>query len=208
MLNVIRVAIVDDHPLMREGLGQALEGAEGFTVVGFGDSAEQALRLVKDTQPDILILDLNIKGTGLQALHDLKQATDATRVLVLTISEDELDLLESLRRGASGYAIKGIEASDLRSVLRRIHEGETYVAPSLGARILTSISQTARIPSAKTFSCLSKREAEIHLLIRKGHCNKEIGRSLNLSEKTVKHYLTNIFRKLNVHNRTELAMAD
>jgi two-component system nitrate/nitrite response regulator NarL len=208
MLNVIRVAIVDDHPLMREGLGQALEGIEGFAVVGFGDSAEQALHLVKDTQPDILILDLNIKGTGLQVLRDLRLGTDSTRVLVLTISEDELDLLESLRRGASGYAVKGIEASDLRSVLRRIHEGETYVAPSLGARILTSISQTSRIPSAKTFSCLSKREAEIHLLIRKGHCNKEIGRSLNLSEKTVKHYLTNIFRKLNVQNRTELAMAN
>ena len=208
MLNVIRVAIVDDHPLMREGLGQALEGIEGFAVVGFGDSAEQALRLVKDTRPDILILDLNIKGTGLQALRDLRLGTVSTRVLVLTMSEDERDLMEALRHGANGYAVKGIDASDLRSVLRRIHEGETYVAPSLGARILTSISQTAKIPTENTFSRLSKRETEIHLLIRKGHCNKEIGRSLNLSEKTVKHYLTNIFRKLNVHNRTELAMTD
>lgn len=208
MSSVIRVAIVDDHPLMREGLHQALEGIEGFVVVGFGESAEQALCLVKDTQPDILVLDLNIKGTGLQALRDLRLGADSTRVLVLTMSEDELDVMEALRHGASGYAVKGIEASDLRSVLRRIHEGETYVAPSLAARILTSISQTEKIPSAKNFSSLSKREAEIHLLIRKGHCNKEIGRSLNLSEKTVKHYLTNIFRKLNVHNRTELAMAD
>ena len=208
MLSVIRVAIVDDHPLMREGLHQALEGIEGFAVVGFGESAEQALCLVKDTQPDLLVLDLNIKGTGLQALRDLRLGTDSTRVLVLTMSEDERDLLEALRHGASGYAVKGIEASDLRSALRRIHEGETYVAPSLGARILTSISQTAKIPPANTFSCLSKRETEIHLLIRKGHCNKEIGRSLNLSEKTVKHYLTNIFRKLNVHNRTELAVTD
>lgn len=202
----IRIAIVDDHPLVRDGLVQAIECVEGFVVVGLGETAEDATRLVAEIRPDILILDLNIRGTGLQALRDLRLASSGTRVLVLTVSEDEADLMEALRQGASGYALKGIGAMDLRSVLRGIHLGETYVAPTLGARILAAISRTAAISCTTMSNPLSKREAEIHQLIRKGCCNKEIGRSLNLSEKTVKHYLTNMFRKLKVRNRTELAL--
>ena len=208
MQETVTVAIVDDHPLVREGLVHALEGMNGFAVVGVGESAEQAVKFVTDIRPDILVLDLNIRGSGLQALRDMRLQDRYTRVLVLTVSDDEMDLMEALRNGASGYALKGIGAADLRSVLHGIHSGESYVTPSLGARALASISRTTKARSAATANSLSKRELEIHSFIRKGCCNKEIGRSLNLSEKTVKHYLTNIFRKLKVRNRTELAIID
>ena len=202
----IRIAVVDGYPLVREGIVHAIEGVNGFAVVGLGESAEDALRLVAETRPDILILDLHIKGTGLQALRDLKLGDGGTRVLVLAASEDEADLMETLRHGASGYALKGISGAELRSVLHSIHDGGTYVTPSLGARILASISRSSKESSSSKDGPLSKRETDIYALIHKGYCNKEIGRSLSLSEKTVKHYLTNIFRKLKVRNRVELAL--
>lgn len=202
----IRIAIVDDHPLVREGLMHAIDGVNGFVVVGQGESAEDAAHLVAEIGPDILILDLSIKGTGLQALRDMQLQDDGTRVMVLTMSEDESDVMEALRHGASGYVLKGISGADLRSVLHSIHQGATYVAPTLGARILASISRKAPAVCPSRIAPLSKRETDIYALIHKGYCNKEIGRSLNLSEKTVKHYLTNIFRKLNVRNRMELAL--
>ena len=208
MRDDIRIAIVDDHPLVREGLAHCIAGIRGFAIVGMGASADDAVRLVADNRPDILILDLNIKGSGHQALRDLKLRGSHTRVLILTVSEDESDLMEALRHGASGYALKGIGANDLGSVLTGLHSGDTYVSPTLGARVLASISHAAALNGHATLNPLSKREVEIHVLIRKGCCNKEIGRSLNLSEKTVKHYLTNIFRKLKVRNRTELALVN
>lgn len=202
----IRLAIVDGHPLVREGLVHVTESVGGFEVAAMGETAQDAVTIVATIEPDILILDLAIAGTGHQALRDIQGLGRRTRVLVLTASENEADVMEALRCGASGYALKVIGGTALRRMLQSIHLGESYVAPSLAARILSSISQSIATPRKIEDNGLSKREASIYSLIKMGYCNKEIGRSLQLSEKTIKHYLTNVYRKLGVSNRLELAL--
>ena len=202
----ITVAVVDDHPIVCEGLMHVIASFSGFRVTGTGHTATDAIDMVQRDAPDILILDLGIPGTGLAAIREIMRSRPRTRILVLTISEQPQDVLDAMRFGASGYVLKGICGDELCQVLNRLANGVAHITPHLGARILASIGSLPALEAEADTSILSKRESEIYVLIRRGCCNKEIGRSLNLSEKTVKHYLTNIFRKLDVRNRTELAM--
>ncbi|MDQ1901636.1 response regulator transcription factor [Paracoccus sp. WLY502] len=203
MLHPIRVAVVDDHPLVREGIIHAIgASAEDITVVGEGATAAEAVELVRTLAPDILLLDLSIPGLGLVALEEMARMQFQTRVIVLTASEDSGDVMEALRHGVSGYILKGIRGSDLKDIIRRVHRSERYVSPELAARMLSDLSR----PSVRADDCLSRREAEIVRLVRQGCCNKDIAKHLDISEKTVKHYMTTIFRKLEVRNRTELAV--
>ena len=202
----IRVAIVDDHPIVCEGLFQVVSGFGGFSVTGMGHTAADAIDLARRTAPDILILDLGIPGSGVAAIREITRIQPGTRILILTISEHPQDVQDALRQGASGYVLKGISGDELCRVLIGLFNGLGHITPHLGARIIASISQPPALEIDAGTIALSKREVEIYTLIRRGFCNKEIGRFLSLSEKTVKHYLGNIFRKLNVRNRTELAL--
>ena len=203
MLPSIRVAIVDDHPLVREGIIHAIGAADDdIMVVGEGATAAEAVELVRTLTPDVLLLDLNIPGLGLVALGEIARMQFPTRVIVLTVSEDSDDVMEALRHGVSGYVLKGIRGSDLKDIIRRVHRSERYVSPELAARLLSDLSR----PSIRPDDCLSRRESEIFRLVRRGCCNKDIAKHLGISEKTVKHYMTTIFRKLEVRNRTELAV--
>ncbi|TNC68238.1 response regulator [Rubellimicrobium roseum] len=206
MVDQIKIGVVDDHPLVREGIVYAIGTSDDIQVVAQGATAEEALRLVRQHEPDILLLDLSIPGLGLVALREIKRLEIGTKVVILTVSEDNGDVLEALRCGASGYILKGISGTDLKDALRRIHGAEPYVSPELGARLLSDISRNLETVNSKRSNRLSEREREIFKLVRRGYCNKEIGNSLNISEKTVKHYMTNIFKKLDVRNRTELAL--
>lgn len=205
-MSEISVAVVDDHPIVREGLIQVIGGFGGFRVTGAGHSAADAIDLVRRDAPDILILDLEIPGSGIEAIRAITHAGSQTRILILTISERPQDVIEAMRLGAAGYVLKGISGDELFHVLNRLVNGIGHITPHLAARVLGSWRAAPALEIKADASILSKREGEIYVLIRRGCCNKEIGRSLNLSEKTVKHYLTNIFRKLDVRNRTELAM--
>ena len=200
------VAVVDDHPIVREGLIQVVRGFGGFRVIGAGDTAADAVAMAQRDAPDILILDLGIPGTGMEAIRAITQAGLRTRILVLTISERPQDVMDAMRLGAAGYVLKGISGDELKQVMNRLVNGIGHITPHLAARILGTPGHMPAPAPEVDAGILSKREGEIYVLIRRGCCNKEIGRSLNLSEKTVKHYLTNIFRKLDVRNRTELAM--
>lgn len=202
----ISVAVIDDHPIVCEGLMQLIAGFSGFRVTGSGHTAADAVALVRRDAPDIVILDLGIPGSGITAIRDIMRGWPRTRILVLTISEQPQDVLDAMRLGAAGYVLKGISGDELCQVLNRLIDGIRHINPDLAARILSSIGLLPDVGAEADASKLSKREGEIYVLIRRGCCNKEIGRTLGLSEKTVKHYLTNIFRKLNVHSRMELAM--
>lgn len=202
----IKVAVVDDHPLVREGIIHALTAFGDITVVGQGGSAGDAVRLIRTAQPDILLLDLSIPGLGLVALAEISSLHSPARAVILTVSEDSGDVLEALRRGASGYVLKGISGADLAAVLRRVHQAELYVSPELGGRLLSSLSRHRDDASGRASISLSSRERDIFRLVRRGCCNKEITNTLRISEKTVKHYMTGIFRKSGVRNRTELAL--
>lgn len=204
MESVIQIAIVDDHPMFRDGVVYTLNQAKGMTVVGEGASAQDALQLAGELLPDILLLDLNMPGQGLEALKQINANYPVIKLVVLTASDQGDDILEALEKGARGYILKGISGSDLTQVLRDIQLGLSYVPPSLAARLLASHRQEPSNPVPHTE--LTKREEQILTLVAEGHSNKEIGQKLFIAEKTVKHYMTNILQKLQVRNRVEAVL--
>ena len=209
MTDAIRVLLVDDHPLFREGVANTLSADPGFEVVGEGACADDALRLANDLLPDIALLDVSMPGGGIAAACAISSSCPVVRIVMLTVSEEEEDVLAALKGGARGYVLKGITASELTRVLRTIHEGEAYVTPTLAASLLTDFRKPppAAVPASRNpIDDLTERESQILEQVATGRSNKEIARRLNLSEKTVKHYMTNVLQKLQVRNRVEAAL--
>ena len=208
MADRIHVVVVDDHPLFREGVAATLESAEDIEVVGQGSSAEDALRLARDQMPDVLLLDVSMAGGGINATRAIANAYPVIKIIMLTVSEKEEDVLGSLKAGARGYILKGVTARELVRIVKAVYDGESYVTPTLAASLLTEWSGEAspgRGP-ADPFGDLTEREHDILELLATGSSNKEIATRLGLSEKTVKHYVTNILQKLQVRNRVEAAL--
>ncbi len=208
MHDKIEVVVVDDHPLLREGVANTLAASPSFSVVGQGSSAEDAVRLARDHLPDIILLDISMKGGGINAARDISAAYPVIKVVMLTVSEHEEDVFASLKAGARGYILKGVTARELVRIVQTIHAGETYVAPTLAASFLLEWREgqgKTDIPTSPLDE-LTERERQILELLSTGCSNKEIARDLDLSEKTVKHYMTNILQKLQVRNRVEAAL--
>jgi DNA-binding NarL/FixJ family response regulator len=171
-------------------------------VVAEGSSAAEALSLVERHSPDVCLLDIAMPGGGLTAARDISAASPQTRVVMLTVSEDEDDLLAAMKAGASGYVLKGAAASELIGVLRSVNAGEVYVAPGLAWGLLREMSR----PKSAPIDELSNREREVLELVAEGLSNQEIGDRLHLAEKTIKHYMTSILGKLRVRSRVEAAL--
>lgn len=203
--DMIRIVIVDDHPLFREGVAATLRAEADLEVVGEGGSAAEALALCTALLPDVLLLDLNLPGSGLQAAREVAAACPVTRTVMLTFSEEEADVLASLKAGARGYILKGVSGRELRRVVRAAHAGEVVITPALAAGVLVEMASPGRAPT-HPLSELTPRERQILEGVASGRSNKEIGRDLDLTEKTVKHYMTNILQKLQVRNRVEAAL--
>jgi DNA-binding NarL/FixJ family response regulator len=198
----IRIVVVDDHPMFRAGVVASLAAAPDVAVVGEGDSAGQAVRLATQHEPDVCLLDIAMPGGGLVAARRIRDQFPQTRVVMLTVSEDEDDLLAAMKAGASGYVLKGAPASELLRVLRMVHAGEVYVAPGLAWGLLREMSR----PKSAPLDELSSREREVLELVAEGLSNQEIGDRLGLAEKTIKHYMTSILGKLQVRSRVEAAL--
>jgi two-component system, NarL family, nitrate/nitrite response regulator NarL len=206
MADAVRVAVIDDHPLFREGVTQVLARTDGFRVVAEGGTAEDAIRAAQETQPDVMLLDVRMPGGGVAAAQVITRACPAIKVLFLTVSEDEEDVFACLEAGASGYILKGVGSSELTSMVRAVHQGEMTITPSLAARLLASMGKKHHNPSASDQSALTTREDEILDQVAHGLTNKQIARTLRLSEKTIKHHMTSIMQKLHVRNRVEAAI--
>jgi len=202
MSEAIRVAVADDHPLFRAGVVMSLREEDDINVVGDAADGGAALALARTELPDIMILDINMPGGGLETAQRIAVACPATRIVMLTVSEDEDDLLAAMKAGASGYVLKGSGASELAAVIRSVHAGEVYVAPALAWGMLREM----RTPRTSPYDELTEREREVLELVAEGLSNQEVGERLGLAEKTIKHYMTNILGKLQVRSRVEAAL--
>ncbi|MBU1210775.1 MAG: response regulator transcription factor [Alphaproteobacteria bacterium] len=205
MSDTIRVAVIDDHPMLREGVVRTLQDA-GMEICGEGDCKDSAVKLAIDELPDVMLLDMNMPGSGLSAIDEISRRAPAVRVIMLTVREDHDAVTAALRLGARGYVLKGVSSSQLIEIVRSVHDGGSYVSPALAAKLLVDLDQPTAEDGHATLEQLSQREVQILKLIGKGLSNKEIGGSLDIKEKTVKHYVTNILQKLQLRNRTEAAI--
>ena len=201
----VRVGVFDDHPLLREGVIHTLKNQPGIDVVGDGASADEAVRFAKESCPDVLLLDVSMPGGGIEAARAVRSSSPAVMTVMLTVSEREDDVSEAMAAGVRGYVLKGVGGTELARIVKSVAAGETYVSPALAARTLVSMQQRwAQAKSAKDHDAdLTKREEQILDQASLGHTNKEIAQHLQLSEKTIKHYMTNVLQKLQARNRVE-----
>lgn len=210
MVETIRTALIDDHPLWREGVASILGADDAFEVVGQGASADEALQLAGDLLPDLMLLDISMDGGGINAARRIAMAYPVIKMVMLTVSQDEETVLAALKAGAKGYVLKGVSGSELVSIIKGVHAGETYITPELATSILIESQddggQSAGGDSDDPIEALSERERDILTRLAKGLSNRQIAEQLHLSEKTIKHYMTNILQKLHVSNRVEAAL--
>ncbi len=208
MSDPIRIIIIDDHPLFRHGVAQTLAANLGFQIVGQGETGNQALSLTCELLPDILLLDIGIPGGGIQTARSIAAACPATKIVMLTVSDDEENLAEALRAGARAYILKGVSSSELTNILNSVAAGEVYVTPGLANILLKESHIPDPIVNLPTNNLMQLTSRELQILehVATGASNREIASGLFLSEKTVKHYMTNILQKLQVRNRVEAAL--
>lgn len=208
MSDSIRVVIADDHPIFRGGVARSLDEACAIEVVAECGTVDEALTAVSAFLPDIALLDISMPGNGINAARMINVEFPAVRVIMLTVSENDDDVIRAIEAGASGYVLKGVEADALIETIRSVHAGGSYISPSLAGRMLIAMgaSGARKAKGRDPVSDLSKREEQILRLVAKGASNREIGDDLGLREATVKHYMTNILQKLHVRNRVEAAI--
>ena len=196
MTDKLKVLIIDDHPLMRRGIKQLVELEEGFEVVGGAGNGSEGISLALQTSPDLIILDLNMKGlSGLDTLKALRSEGVDARIVILTVSYARSDIFTLIDAGADGYLLKDTEPDTLLSQLKRIAQGEVILSDSIKDLLIERQSSQEPIYS------LTDREMDVLRLIATGLSNKQIAGQLFISEETVKVHIRNLLRKLNVHSR-------
>ena len=206
MTNPIRIAVIDDHPLYREGTVQMLRRAHGIEVVADGATAVDALKVAQEYLPDVILLDLGIPGGGIEAAANIAGVCPYVRIIMLSASENEQDVTSALQAGARGYILKGSSGSEVVETVLAIYRGEHYVAAGLGARLLIKISKRIEAVVNDNLRDLTSREGEILALVSRGMSNKEVARCLKCAERTVKHHMTNIMQKFEVRNRLQAVL--
>lgn len=207
---MIRVVVIDDHPLFRSGVIQTLQAAPQMEVVGQGASVADAIRIGREQRPDVIVLDMNLpdRRDGIRAAEAIFVESPATRILMLTIVADREIIRDMMQKGVRGYILKGIGGADFLEAVRAVHHGECYMTPTLAGCLFTTAETQGGMHTADGAAAarLSAREDQILSFMAEGLRNKEIGLRLELSDKTVKHYVTRLFQKLHVRNRTEAAI--
>ncbi|PKA41499.1 response regulator [Rhizobium sullae] len=203
MSEKIRVAVIDDHPLFREGVTRSLSEIDGFEVVAEGGSRDDALRIAENLQPDVMLIDISMPGGGLNAIDPILEVSPSQKIIMLTVSEANDDVTGALKAGAKGYVLKGVGSRALADIIRTVAAGDGYVAPTLSAKLLHNPPPSS---DADAIAALTAREHEVLSLVATGLSNKEVARKLDLHEKTIKHHMTQVMAKLDVNNRTEAAM--
>ena len=203
----IKVLIADDHALMRQGLKQILELEDDIQVVGLAINGEEALKLAQQLKPDVILLDINMpQMNGIQALRRLKDMGTDSKVIILTIHDDKEYLFETINIGAAGYVLKDAESSSLVKAIRNVYNGDSYIHPTLASALVKEFNKVGKSEDESKKERLTRREYEVLILIAEGNNNREIADNLFISEKTVKNHVSNIFKKIEVNDRTQAAI--
>jgi len=204
----LRVLIVDDHDLFRNGLRNLLEG-EGVQIVGEAGAGHEALRIVREVAPDVVVMDLNMPGMGgVEATRNIATIAPLTRVLMLTISDEDNDVIDAILAGACGYLLKDSSIQDLMTGIRAAANGESLISPTIAAKVLQRLRASSTQPEIerRIRAELSDREIEVLKLIANGKDNAMIAGELHISPKTVKNHISNILMKLQIDNRIQAAV--
>jgi DNA-binding NarL/FixJ family response regulator len=208
MTGKIRVGVIEKHPLFRDGVILALNSQPDVEVVAQGTSAWDAIDIAHNSQPDVIILDSSTLDCSMGAVESILQQHPAIRILILAIAAVEEHVYTALKRGVRGYLLKGTSSIELIQTVRVLSQGQSFISPSLAAKLLMR-SAPASVNEKRGpghLPHLTPREQQILSILVQGRSNKEIGNKLDLSEKTIKHHLTNILQKLQVRNRVEAAL--
>lgn len=204
MAEKIRTAIVDDHPMIRDGVAKALADELDITVVADGSTAADAINIAQKLRPDVMLLDIELPGCGFAAARTISHQAPDVRIVIFTASERVEDVSTALNLGVRGYLLKGSSAPEIVQAVRTVFRGSSYVAPNLAARMLRTLSRRDSMAAEDGTEELTKAEAKIMALLAKGMTNKEIAASLDLSVRTVKHHMTKVMQKFQVRNRLEV----
>jgi len=208
-LKKIKVMIVDDHSLIREGLRRLLELEKDIDVTGQASNGREAVEIALTLKPDVVLMDINMPlKNGLEAIKELRAINCPSKIVVITIHGHQEYLLEAIRLGAAGYVMKDAEVDEILEAIRTVHNGKTYIQPSLTNIVLKENDGTAfaTYKNRAKDDNLTRREIQVLLLIADGKNNREIADNLYISEKTVKNHVSNLFKKIDVSDRTQAAV--
>jgi two-component system, NarL family, nitrate/nitrite response regulator NarL len=204
------IAIVDDHPLYRAGLTAAFKGSPEFEVVAGGANLHHAIAIAQTHKPDMMILDINIPGQGLEAARLITQSFPVIKIIIMSVSDKVEHIIAALESGARGYLQKSAAAEDVFNCLRAVRKGERFIWPEIAAKILAAreaLPELVERPAVPLKPRFTERELDVVNLLRDGKTNREIAERLAISEKTVKHHMSVIMQKLQVRNRVEATLA-
>jgi len=209
MARPIRVAVVDPYPIFREAVVQTITRCPELLLVAQGASAADARAAVREAEPDILLIDISIPEGGIEAAIGIAKGGSSCKLVVLTALDDVMSVSKALAAGVKGYILKGVSGTELVAAIKTIDGGLPFVTPDLASRLLTDARGGALLPlrEAKLKAALSYREQQILNHVSKGLTNKEIADRLGLTVGTIKHYVTQLFKKMNVRNRLEAIQA-
>jgi DNA-binding NarL/FixJ family response regulator len=208
----IRTMIVDDHALFRRGLEMVLDEEPDIELVGQASDGAEAVEKAAESLPDVVLMDIRMpRSSGIEACRAMKEAAPSAKIVILTISDEEEDLFEAIRAGASGYLLKDIPLDEVADTVRAVYGGQSLINPSMAGKLLTEFATLARrddeervqeVPAPR----LTEREMQVLKLIARGMNNRDIAKELFISENTVKNHVRNILEKLQIHSRMEAVM--
>ena len=209
----IRVLIADDHALFRRGLASVLDEEQDIELVGQASDGAEAVTRAGEALPDIVLMDIRMpKVSGIEAARAMKEAAPSAKIVMLTISDEEEDLFEAIRSGASGYLLKDIPLDEVADAVRAVYGGQSLINPSMAGKLLTEFAtlnrrdQETERPQQVPAPKLTDREMEVLKLVARGMNNRDIAKELFISENTVKNHVRNILEKLQIHSRMEAVM--
>jgi DNA-binding NarL/FixJ family response regulator len=203
----IRVVLVDDHALFRRGLELVLAEEPDIAIVGQAGDGDDAIRVIRDVTPDVVLMDVRMpRMSGIEAAKVIRDTVPGTKIIMLTVSDDEADLFAAIRAGANGYLLKEVSIDEVAGAVRAVTRGQSLISPSMASKLLVefnALSQRADERSRSNAPKLTDRELQVLKLVAKGMSNRDIANELFIAENTVKNHVRNMLEKLGLHSRME-----